>query len=581
MQSSTENRKGEEGQHIRKGLLASTTPASLRLSRDDNEKICEGSGEKNSINTGSTIHYVSTLENGNKESTTTSSSSDKKSDDKNTRTYLHLLRTNKNFRYFWLSYVVNRMGDWMSYLASISLIQKVTNNSSHSDNNTLISILILVKLLPNVVFMPVGGILADSYDRRNVQIALDVASSGVLGIFLWSYYRQSVPICYLANFLLEVVGGLYLPSNNAIVPQLVGNNPNNTEEENDEELKKGTTLIGLTWSLMAALGSSLGGVLVAAFGIEGCFVIDSVTYLLSAIILYYGVEGNYNVTTSSKNTSLSDVERWRRSSLSCSNEENEVVIDADCAPTGETTILLPEKQRGSRDESREEDQQQKDATNDDSNSASSLTMYVRGLRFLLVQEPLVGTYALLKGSAAWAYGAADVLNVAFSARGSETNLSLTSLKLGILFGSIGVGCIIGSILTDVLSSLSRPKRIVKLCLMGYVSMSIGLFQMALFPNFFASICISGVVRSMGASVIWINSTLLVQKFTPPGLLGRVNSIETGVALLGEALSALGAGLLMDYMGISPEGLSLILAAVALCWFLIWSPLAFRSPKIPQ
>ena len=111
--------------------------------------------------------------------------------------------------------------------------------------------------------------------------------------------------------------------------------------------------------------------------------------------------------------------------------------------------------------------------------------------------------------------------------------------------------------------MSRPKRIVQLCLVGYFSMSIGCFLMGLFPKRFGFICVSGIIQCIGSSLICINSTMLIQKFTPSGLLGRISSIDTGIALFGEALSALCGDVLMDKMEVSPEDLSLILAAVSL------------------
>ena len=170
------------------------------------------------------------------------------------------------------------------------MIQEITtrDDTNQSNTNTLISILLLVKLLPNVVLMPIGGILADSFDRRNIQVTLDLCSSCVVVVFLWSLYSDSIAICLLANFLIETASGLYIPSNQAMLPQLFGEAGKNGE---GEELKKATVLYGMSWSLMAAIGSSLGGVLVAMFGTKGCFIIDSITYLASAIILRFGVQG--------------------------------------------------------------------------------------------------------------------------------------------------------------------------------------------------------------------------------------------------------------------------------------------------
>ena len=49
--------------------------------------------------------------------------------------------------------------------------------------------LVVMKTLPEILLSPIGGILADSFDRRKMMIALDiVASIVVLGTNLESDY---------------------------------------------------------------------------------------------------------------------------------------------------------------------------------------------------------------------------------------------------------------------------------------------------------------------------------------------------------------------------------------------------------
>merc|ERR1711976_97089 len=180
-----------------------------------------------------------------------------------------------------------------------------------------------------------------------------------------------------------------------------------------------------------------------------------------------------------------------------------------------------------------------------------------------------GACALLKGSAALAYGAVDVLNVSFSARGAESDSSKTSLKLGVLFGCVGVGCILGSMITDAISDLAFPRRIARLSVGGFGCLFVALFWMAATPDSFLSLCLSTVVRCIGSSIVWIASTLLIQKFTPQNLLGRVSSFDSGVAMFAEALSALAGGMLMDKEDVSAEELSLFLAVIAFCFFFFW------------
>ena len=419
-------------------------------------------------------------------------------------------------------------------------------DTNQNNANTLISILILVKIVPNVLLIPIGGILADTYDRRKMQIILDLSASSVVVVFLWSLATESILLCLVANFLIETTSGLYIPSSQAMLPQMFGNSESSTEE-NDDEVQKATILYGMSWSLMTAVGSALGGILVATFGIKGCFVIDSVTYLASATILRFGVKGNYNP------------------SLNTSQNENQNTDDINIA--NETLALLEGQNKSANDESF--------GPNDPAAESGFFALFASGLNFLFVKEPLVGACALLKGSAALAYGAVDVLNVSFSARGSESDPSKTSLKLGLLFGCVGLGCILGSVVTDTISDLAYPRRIARLSIGGFFFMFTALFWMSATPDIFGSLCLSTVVRTIGTSIVWIASTLLIQKFTPEKLLGRVSSFDSGVAMFAEALSALVGGMLMDKEGISSEELSFVLGVLGLVFFIVWSPLAFR------
>jgi hypothetical protein len=307
--------------------------------------------------------------------------------------------------------------------------------------------------------------------------------------------------------------------------------------------------------------------------VQGCFMIDSATYLISAALLKYRVKGTFLATEEEmqqkrRASSISVIMTRTSTTGSCANNQGpEKFLDSsEFNATLQRQIDLGDDEKSSEFVSVQQ---------------SQWAMLLYGFRFAFVEEPLVGAYALLKGTAALAFGATDVLNVSFSARGSEDDPEKTSLKLGALFCCVGIGCIGGSMLCDMLVTLSQPLRIVRLCLVGYIVMSLGCLMMGMFPDQFACICLSGIIRSSGSSLIWINSVLLLQKYSPPIVLGRIRSIDVAAALLGEAVSAMGAGLLMDNLAVSPEQLSLLLAVVSLGVFFFWTPfLAFHTPKEP-
>lgn len=441
------------------------------------------------------------------------------------------------------------------------------------------SLLLLVKLFPNVIFLPLGGILADTCDRRKIQVAIDLCSSCVVLFFLWSVTRGSIVLCLLANFMIEALAGLYGPSNSAMLPQSVGskNGPGDDDDEDcDEELKKATALYGMTWSITVAAGSSLGGALVAAFGMNGCFLIDSITYLTSAALLNFGVKGNFNASVATNPDTREEKgvgENQKGPAFVKSSLFSSSVLNGNTGATnnlrgndgtGESLMLLQEQNLI-------KDGQQHHPHGIQANKGS--TGFVGGLEFAFVQDPSVGATALLKGSGSLVHGACDVLNVAFSSRASDTESNFLSPPIK-LFACVGIGNIIGSFITEI-SVSSRPSHLAGLCLFGYFCMFVGCILMAFYPDVFVCICLSNVIRNIGAALIWINSTLIIQNFTPPSFLGRVNSFDCAVNTLSEAFSALAAGFLLDKQSFSEEELSYVLAGISVWFSFFWSPLRIQ------
>ena len=188
-----------------------------------------------------------------------------------------LLRENREFRLYISSFLVTTCGEWLTYVAAIAMIEEWLGGDDATSSRTAISYLVVIRLMPNVILSAVGGLLADSRDRRQSMIALDTVGALVTLLNLVAFYYKSIPFIYLVTMLQQCVAALYEPCRGAILPLIV------TDEE---ALKKATTLSNLAWSLTTAIGASLGGVVVSYFGCRVCFVLDSLTYLISAYIMY-------------------------------------------------------------------------------------------------------------------------------------------------------------------------------------------------------------------------------------------------------------------------------------------------------
>ena len=195
-------------------------------------------------------------------------------------TYFNLLRTNREYRLFLLGYLSALLGEWLTYIASISLIEQILSSSSSSDNGdveisddhhhdhdyhpsrTYVSILVVVRLLPSVFLSPFAGALADSRDKRQSMMALDVIGIVVPWLYLVALQRQSLGVIYGVTLLKYCLGALYEPSMMSIIPLLV---------EDEHYLKKAVTLVEGLWSVMTGVGSAIGGLVVAYYGFKVCF----------------------------------------------------------------------------------------------------------------------------------------------------------------------------------------------------------------------------------------------------------------------------------------------------------------------
>lgn len=180
--------------------------------------------------------------------------------------YGHLLRHNANYRYLWYGYVVSQLGDWFNLIASAALITRVTSAG------TALSYLFLARFLPQFVFSPFAGMLSDQYDRRKVMIVSDILRAVTVLGFLLVREPSQIWLFYLLTILQFVLSALFVPARSAVLANIVSR----------KELVAANALDSVTWSTMLAVGAMLGGVATAVFGIETAFILDALTFILSA-----------------------------------------------------------------------------------------------------------------------------------------------------------------------------------------------------------------------------------------------------------------------------------------------------------
>jgi MFS family permease len=292
--------------------------------------------------------------------------------------YLGLLQRNRNYRNLWFGRVVSNLGDWFNLLASAALIARLT------DSGGAVSLLFLVRFLPLFLMSPFAGVIADHFDRRKVLIATNVLRAATVMALLLVDRPERIWLLYVLTALQFVFSAVFTPAEIALIPNVV----------DEDDLITANALDSLTWSTMLAFGAMLGGLAAAFLGVTTAFVLDALSFLLSAWFV--------------------------------------------------SRVRVPEKVGIGGEAAAAHDVR------------SSIFAYVEGMRYL-AHEPLILGIALAKAGGSLVWGAINVIEVPL-AEDLFPLMGNGSLTLGILYACTGIGTGVGPLLMRSWLGDSKPAQ---------------------------------------------------------------------------------------------------------------------------
>ena len=407
--------------------------------------------------------------------------------------YIELLRRNRNYRYLWFGNVVSLLGDWFNLLASAELITDITNSG------IAISYLFLARFLPMFLFSPLAGVIADRFDRRKVMIVSDLLRAvTVLGFLLVGITGQ-IWLLYVLTVTQFVLSALFTPARSAILANVVA----------PKDLVAANALDSFTWSTMLAIGSFLGGVATAVFGAETAFILDALTFVLSA---------------------------WLISRIVIvKNRETAVAVQS----TGWFDFV-----EGFRYLWREP--------------------FILGISLVKAFGSLVwGSINVLEIAFA---DQVYPLNNAFFSEVLKVADGGT-VTLGIIYVISGLGTGLGPLLMrrwlgDI------PTRLMLGISIGFFLMAGGIMWLGLAPTFGIFLGAT-LVRTIGTGTLWVFSAAMLQMLVPDKFRGRVFAFEFAMLTLTQSISTLFAGFAQDSIVLSVEQIAIGMGAFGLLISLLW------------
>ncbi|HFK1704147.1 TPA: MFS transporter [Bacillus paranthracis] len=123
---------------------------------------------------------------------------------------------------------------------------------------------------------PLGGAIADRFNRRNLMVIFDFINAAIVLSFIVLLFTESVSILLIGTimFLLAIVSAMYAPVVMASIPQLVP----------EKKLEQANGIVNGVQALSNIVAPVLGGILYGIIGLKMLVIISCFAFFLSAIL---------------------------------------------------------------------------------------------------------------------------------------------------------------------------------------------------------------------------------------------------------------------------------------------------------
>lgn len=179
---------------------------------------------------------------------------------------------NQHFRRVFASRVISNIGNGMAPIALAFGILDLPGADA-----TSLSMVLAAQAVSAVVFLPLGGVIADRFGRARVIATTDL----ILSLFiiaegiLFITGAVTIPILIGIALIAGALNALWWPAYPGLVPDVVG----------EQHLQPANALMSVASNGGLIAGASIGGVLVATVGSGWAIVIDGFSYLVAGLLV--------------------------------------------------------------------------------------------------------------------------------------------------------------------------------------------------------------------------------------------------------------------------------------------------------
>jgi MFS family permease len=179
-----------------------------------------------------------------------------------------LLR-NRNVLIIWISRAFSRFGDALENLALMYAVYDLTGSG------LAMGTVMLFSMIPNIIVSPIAGVIVDRYNKKTIMIISEITRSVfilLIPLLMFTGHLQLWHI-YGISVIVSIAESFFEPCSGVVFTLIVSK----------EELPLINSLSTTTNSIMRVVGYSVAGVIITLINKEILFIIDALTFFISAI----------------------------------------------------------------------------------------------------------------------------------------------------------------------------------------------------------------------------------------------------------------------------------------------------------
>lgn len=187
------------------------------------------------------------------------------------RSVRNLVTRGQFARLFWAG-AVSSLGDWISLFAAIAL-------GNDLGGTVGISVPLLARFLPAVLFGAVAGVVADRFDAKTVMVVSDV---GRMVLVAGLVFVDTLQWLFVITLLIEVLSLIRQPAREAAMASVI---------TKDELMNANSVTVFITYGMIPVAGAAWTLIAAVSEGMydiapwKAGYTLDAITFLVSALVI--------------------------------------------------------------------------------------------------------------------------------------------------------------------------------------------------------------------------------------------------------------------------------------------------------